>query len=57
MRQAAFNDIGEDFHIAMTVRSKAFARRDAVLFLKRAALENCCAPDWNSFRRKTFDSC
>ena len=31
MRQAALHDIGEDLCIAMTVRPKAFARRDAVL--------------------------
>ena len=31
MRQAALHDIGEDLHAAMTVRSKAFARRNAVL--------------------------
>lgn len=31
VRQAALHDIGEDLHIAMTVRPKAFARRDAVL--------------------------
>ena len=43
VRQAALHDIGEDLHIAMTVRSKAFARRDAVLVQTRSPRKLLCA--------------